>query len=103
MTIRYHSRPRAYSRVSRGGLYRNFHLRIRPATLESSPAVSGPVIGHYAQHVLARLVEGGGGGRPTAEYGPGRRMELGFFHRGLVTSERHRARPAELAPGHRHR
>src|SRR5712692_9880651 len=80
----------------------DLHSSIRPAALEPSAAVSGCIVGHYAQHILSRLAEGGGRRRLAAECRGWRHFTLCFFYRRSVIGHRHTALSAKLAPRHGH-
>src|SRR5271156_5017937 len=84
-----------------GWLDRDFHLRVRPATLKSAASVAGPIIGLRAQHVFSRFAKRRRGGRLALERGLRRRLKIRGLDRGLVVGKGDRTRPAELAPRNR--
>src|SRR5262245_46071512 len=80
----------------------DLHMSVRPAALETAPAITGCVIGDHAQHVLARLAESGGRRRFAAEGHRRRYSARGLFHCQPVFGESHHARATKLAPANSH-
>src|SRR5262245_38067572 len=80
----------------------DLHMSVRPAALETAPAITGGVVSDHAQHVLARLAESGCRRRFAAE-GHGRRHSArGLFHRQPAFGESHHAWATEHAPANSH-